>query len=122
MLDWLRRYAIGLALVTALVVAFAQYWTVGVGPVPQQPPEGYVIEKGTADLQWNRGTRAGDIHVQVSVDDPAFGAPAVDKVVAGTTHSVNILEPDHTYYWRLVQNGRPSRVAHFKTSKYHANF
>ncbi len=115
---FLRTYLVALALIFTLAFAFFEVYVTGVGPVPQQPPEGYTIERTNATLQWNKGTKKGPINLQVSMDDPKFKAPILEREVKNTSHAMNKLEPGHTYYWRLVQNDKPSPVATFKTSAY----
>jgi len=118
---FLRRYAIAVALIAALVIAMVRVQTSGVGPVPQYPPEGYTAVKTQVSLQWNKGTREEPITLQVSIDDPTFSEPVLDKKVGGTSHSMSKLEGGKTYYWRLVQGEEPSPVATFKVSKYNVH-
>ncbi len=118
---WLRRYLVALALIGTLAAAMIQVYTTGVGPRPQQPPEGYVVERDRASLQWDKGTIERPIELQVSIDDPEFGNPAVERKTSGTSHSLRDLEPGSTYYWRLVQDGEPSRTASFSVSKYNVH-
>ena len=103
---FLRRYLVAVALLATLVVALVQVYATGTGPMPQQPPEGYTVERARASLQWNRGTRTETITLQISIDDPTFSAPKVDRQVNGTSHSLNDLQRGSTYYWRLVQEGQ----------------
>lgn len=114
--ELIRTYVVMIALITALGYAFVEVWTVGTGPVPQQPLDGLLIEKATVELGWKKGTRSGDLTLQVSIDDPNFGELTVEKKSAGSAYTLNELEPGRTYYWRLVQNGAPSPTAFFKTS------
>ena len=113
-----RRYVVALALIAALVAALVQVYTTGTGPMPQQPPQGYLVERARASLQWNRGTRTEPITLQVSIDDPTFAEPAVERKVNGTHHSLNDLQSGSTYYWRLMQDGEPSPIASFKVSSH----
>ena len=115
---FLRRYLAALALVTTLAAALIQVYTTGTGPMPQQPPEGYTIENSRASLQWDRGTRSEPIQLQVSIDDPTFAKPAVDRKVNGTAHSLSNLQSGATYYWRLVQEGAASPAASFRVSSH----
>jgi len=119
---WLRRYAVALALIGTLggSLVAANLW--GTAPSPQQPPEGYVSEDDRATLQWDKGTRKAPITLQISLDDPDFGKPLVDKAVSGTGHTLSKLERGGTYYWRLVQDGVPGPTASFGVSKYNASF
>lgn len=111
-----RRYLVALALLATLAAALVEVYTTGTGPMPQQPPEGYTIEISRTSLQWDRGTRTDPITLQISIDDPTFAAPKVDRKVNGTSHSLNDLQRGSTYYWRLVQAGAPSPTASFKVS------
>ena len=115
---FLRRYLVAVVLVASLGWALVQVYTSGTGPMPQQPPEGYTVERARASLQWNRGTRSEPITLQISIDDPTFAEPKVDRKVNGTSHSLNNLERGSTYYWRLVQAGEASPIASFKVSNY----
>ncbi|MBW2277481.1 MAG: hypothetical protein JRF63_08315 [Deltaproteobacteria bacterium] len=118
---FLRRYVIAVALIATLAVALVQVEVSGVGPVPQYPPEGYTTVKTQVSLQWNKGTREEPITLQVSIDDPTFAAPVLEKKVGGTSHSMSKLEGGKTYYWRLMQSEQPSPVATFKVSKYNVH-
>jgi hypothetical protein len=42
--------------------------------------------------------------------------------VSGNTHRINNLEPGHTYFWRLVQGGKPSSTYSFKTASHAVAF
>ena len=117
-----RNYAVAVILVAMVAVSFIQVYTVGTGPVPQLPPEGYVIQRGTAQLQWSKGTREGEIRLQVSVDDPSFADPVVERKATGNSHSMNKLKPNVTYYWRLVQGEKTSPVATFRTPLHNVRF
>ena len=117
----LRRYAVALFLIGALAVAIVQVYTVGVGPRPQGPPEGYLVERDKATLSWDKGTREAPITLQISIDDDSFDEPDVERTVTGTTHHLNEVEGGATYYWRLVQDGDPSPVASFSVSKHHVD-
>ncbi|MCP4676227.1 MAG: hypothetical protein GY854_12105 [Deltaproteobacteria bacterium] len=119
---FLRTYAVALALIGGLGFAFFEVYVTGVGPMPQQPPEGYTIERTKAALQWSKGTRKGGIKLQVAMDDPSFTKPILEKDVKGKSHTMNALEPGHTYYWRLVQGDDYSPIATFKTSAYAIKF
>jgi hypothetical protein len=118
---WLRRYVVALLLITTLAVALLRIHTSGVGPMPQQPPEGYTAVRTQVSLSWNRGTREAPITLQVSIDDPTFSSPFLERKVNGTSHSLTKLEGGTTYYWRLVQEGKPSPTASFKVSKYNVH-
>lgn len=113
---WSRNYLVAIVLVSMLAFSFLKVAVIGAGPTPQGPPQGYALGKTQIELEWDKGSRDGDIRLQVSIDDPAFTKPLVNKVTSSSTHSLNDLEPGHTYYWRLVQNDRSSRVAHFETA------
>ncbi|MCU0664694.1 MAG: hypothetical protein MUC50_20525 [Myxococcota bacterium] len=113
---WSRDYLIAITLISMLAFSFIKVAVVGVGPAPQGPPQDYELGKTQIELEWSKGNREGEIRVQVSMDDPSFAKPFVDKPTTATTHSLNDLEPGRLYYWRLVQNGRTSRVARFGTA------
>ena len=114
--EFIRAYAVAILLIAALAAAFFEVYVLGTGPVTQEPPEGYLNEVTNVTLQWNRGTRKKPIKLQIAVDDPSFAKPLFDREMSGTTHTMNELEPGHTYYWRLMQEDDPSPVATFKTS------
>ncbi len=120
--EFVRIYLVTVALIYLLAAAFLEVYTTGMGPVPQQPPEGYTVEQMRATLQWNKGTREEKIRLQVAMDDPSFTKPILDKKTAGKSHNMKDLKPGHTYYWRLVQGNKTSSVAMFKTSAYVINF
>jgi len=113
-----RSHLVAAALVAALAAAFVEVYTTGTGPVPQAPPEGLLVERGRATLQWNRGTRPGPMTLQISLDDPDFAEPILERKVNGTSHTLNDLEPGRVYYWRLVHEGEASPAASFEVSKY----
>jgi predicted PurR-regulated permease PerM len=120
--EFLRNYLVAFLLIGTFGWTMLEVYVTGTAPVPQQPPEGYTTERLTATLQWNKGSREGDIHLQVSVDDPTFEEPMLDLEVRGTTHNLSKLEPGRTYYWRLVREDESSAIATFKTSKYAVSF
>ena len=101
---------------------FLNVYVTGVGPVPQQPPEGYVVQRTQATFQWDMGNRDKPISLEVSMDDPDFTAPLLDRKVTGTTHTMTKLQPGHRYYWRLRQGDKISPVASFETSENAVNF
>jgi len=115
---FLRRYLVAVLLVGLLAAALIEVYATGTGPMPQQPPEGYTVERARASLQWNRGTRTEPITLQISIDDPTFASPKVERKVNGTTHSLNDLQRGSTYYWRLLQAGEPGPTASFKVSSH----
>jgi len=119
---WLRKYAVTLALMVTLVAAMAGAALFGAGPMPQQPPQGYVAERGRVSLSWSKGTREEPITLQISIGDPGFSNPIVDKKMNTNSHSVTKLERGATYYWRLIQGGNASPTAHFEVSRYNARF
>lgn len=119
---FLRTYALAVAILLAFATAMFEVYVTGVGPVPQQPPEGYTIERTQTTLQWNRGTRDAPIELQVAMDDPTFGTLFLKRDVKGKTHLIKNLENGHIYYWRLVQDEQSSPVATFKTSAYAVKF
>lgn len=113
---FLRSYGVAVAILIAFFSSFFGVYLFGTGPVPQQPPEGYEVEREQVVFQWNRGTRKEPIRLQVSKDDPTFSKPVLDKEVPSKTHVMKNLENGHTYYWRLLQGNKPSPRASFKTS------
>ena len=115
---WLRKYFAAVFLITALVGSLAGNKLYGTGPMPQQPPEGYELHRGTVTLHWNKGTKKGDIVLQVSVDDPDFSTPILEKKLAASSHALSDLKRGKQYYWRLLQNNKPSPTASFKVYKY----
>lgn len=117
-----RVYGVATLLVAGLGYTFVTVALFGAGPTPQLPPDGYVAERGRVDLQWHRGNRAGEIRLQVAETGGNFRETVVDRVESGTTLSLRGLDPDRTYSWRLMQNGRTSRVASFKTPRSHVDF
>ena len=119
---WLRKYAVTLALMATLVAAMAGAALFGAAPMPQQPPNGYDVERGKVSLSWSKGTRGEPITLQISIGDPDFSAPIVDKKMNTNSHNVTKLERGATYYWRLIQGGNASPVAHFQVSRYNARF
>jgi phosphodiesterase/alkaline phosphatase D-like protein len=120
LIPWLwgfaRSYGVAIALVVVFFTSFVGVYAFGTGPVPQQPPEGYEVEREQVTFQWNRGTRKAPIRLQVSRDDPSFSNPVLDLKVQGKTQVMRNLENGHIYYWRLMQGDKPSPVATFKTS------
>jgi len=118
---WLRQYAVALALVMTLAGSLVAVNIWGSGPVAQQPPEGYTIERDRASLQWDKGTREAPVTLQVSVGSPDFDEMLVNKVVKGNGHTLRKLERGATYYWRLVQNGKAGPTASFKVSRYNVD-
>ena len=119
---WLRKYAVTLALMVTLVTAMVGVALFGAGPMPQQPPQGYMAERGRVSLSWSKGTRQEPITLQISIGDPSFLAPIVDKETNTNSHNVTKLERGATYYWRLIQGGKASPTAHFEVSRYNARF
>jgi hypothetical protein len=113
---FVRDYGVILTLLTIFVVTVVQVYITGVGPTPQQPPEGYEVQRLEASLQWHKGNKGGAMTLEVSKDDPTFGELFVERQVSGTRHSVLNLEPGHTYYWRLKQDEAYSDTRSFKTS------
>lgn len=120
--DFARKYLVALFMLGAFGAAMFEVYVTGTGPVPQQPPEGYAIEELTATLRWDNGTRGGPVTLEVSVDDPGFAKPLLSRETASGSYALRDLEPGRTYYWRLVQAGRSSPVASFKTSPYAVTF
>ena len=120
--SWVREYLVAVLLVGAFAHAMIQVYVTGTPPVPQQPPEGYVLQRLEARLQWNKGSDDGEVTLQVSMDDPDFLEPLVDKQQRGTTYRMRDLEPGHIYYWRVLKGDEASAVASFETSPYAIEF
>jgi hypothetical protein len=118
---FVRSYLVPILLLATLTAAIVQVYTTGTPPVPQEPPEGYVVQSGRVDLEWNRGTRLEPIQLQVSIDDPKFTKPAIERSAPGASYSLGELQPGHVYYWRLVQGEKAGPTASFETSKYYVN-
>lgn len=118
---WLRRYAVLIILIVAFGQTMISVLLYGMGPMPQLPPTGYEIERGTVVLQWNKGNIDEPITLQVS-DSPEFEDTLFERELGGVTHSLKIdYERGQTYYWRLMQNDVPSPVSNFNISEYHVN-
>ena len=112
-----RRHLSALALVGALAISAVEVCTVGTEPAPQSPPAGAVLYDGRAELRWSRGTRGGEIRLQVAPGDPDFAAPSIDEVESGTGKKIEGLEAGTTCYWRLVRDGEPGSVMTFRISR-----
>lgn len=106
-------------LLVTLGSALLKAITSGMGPVPQLPPTGYVAERGMVVLQWNKGNIEAPITLQISKTKD-FESPVFEKEVSGVTYNFqNDLERGRRYYWRLIQEDRPSPVSTFVISEYH---
>jgi hypothetical protein len=114
-LGWLRAYLVALLLVVGLGLSVALTGLGQIGPQPQHPPQGYVLSRHKAQLQWSRGEREGEIRLQVATG-ARFEELLVDRTVPRDTYRLQDLEPGKTYYWRLVQGDRVSRTARFAVS------
>jgi hypothetical protein len=112
-----RRYLVAFALVAALAASAIEVGAVGTDPAPQGPPSGAVLYAGHAELRWSRGTRGGEIRLQVAPGDPGFAAPSIDGVESGTGKKIEGLEAGKTYYWRLVRDGEPGPVMKLTISR-----
>jgi len=112
------RYGVFAALAGALAWSGIKVATIGTDPVPQCPPDGMEMETDDALLEWSRGTRGGEIRLQVSARG-AGGADEriVDEVVRDDSRRLKRLRPGTTYTWRLVQGGEPSPEAEFSVSR-----
>jgi hypothetical protein len=108
------RYAVTAVLVIGLAAAMIEVATSGTAPAPQQPPDGYSAASGRISLEWDKGTRTTPITVQISVDDPSFSKPILDRVVGGGAYTLTDIRPGKAYYWRLVQDGDAGPTANFK--------
>jgi hypothetical protein len=118
---WLRHYCVALLLIGMLLTALIQVYAFGTPPAPQQPPEGYFVEQDKVSLEWNPGTRQEPITLQVSIDDPGLAAPFLERQITGSSHTLSRLQSGGTYYWRLVQGGKPGPTASFRVSKYNVD-
>ncbi len=114
--NFLRLYLVALILLGIFVWTVLEVYVLGVGPVPQQPPPGFVEDRLDTRLQWHRGNREEPMTLEVA-KDPDFKDKVVDRMASGTVHNLNDLEPGQTYYWRLIQGEKPSRTYYFKTSE-----
>lgn len=115
---WLaRRHLVAAALVGTLAWSALEVYTVGTPPAPQSPPFGATLYGPSAELRWGRGTRGGEIRLQVAPDDPGFAAPVVDEVVSGAGRKIEGLEAGRTYTWRLVRDGEPGRNMEFEIAR-----
>lgn len=113
-----RVYLVALSLVGVLALTFFRALAGGSGPVLQHPPEGISIVRNSEQLQWSMGRWQGAVRVQVAAGEPKFsGKLFVDKKVNSTKHLVGNLKPGTTYYWRISQNGKSSRVSKFHVAK-----
>ena len=121
--NFVRDYAVLLLLAGAFVWTLIQVYGIGYGPIPQLPPEGYLIENLEAKLQWHNGNRPVGCTLEISEDDPSFsGKLFLEKEVTGHTYTVNNIEPGHIYYWRLKKDNLVSAAASFKTATYAIKF
>ena len=114
----IRGYLAAVLLIGYLSVILISTAISGAPPLPQFPPEGYVVERDMALLRWNKGTREGQVDLQISIDDPDFEKDVQTVKKVRTSHSLRNLKNGSTYYWRLVQNESASPVASFKVSKH----
>ena len=119
---FLWRYLATAALLGGLAAAMVGVALSGTGPVPQGPPEGYSVASGRVSLEWNKGTRKVPITLEVSVDDPTFSKPVVQKKVGGGSHLMAEILPGRTYYWRLVQGTDAGPTASFNVPSNYVDF
>ena len=119
---FLRDYALPLLLLGIFVTTLVEVYFTGVGPTPQQPPEGHELQRLEAKLTWHKGNRDGAMTLEVSVDDPAFKERFVDRQISGTSHTLRNLKPGHTYYWRLKRDDDYTRTRSFRTSEHAITF
>jgi subtilisin-like proprotein convertase family protein len=89
-------------------------------PVLLLPTNSTTVGTTSPAFSWNAVAGADDYHLEVD-DDPAFGSPAVDVVLAGTSHvPAAPLAEDTLYYWRVtagnVCGDGTSAVFRFATS------
>ena len=113
---WLRVYLIPVCLFCVVLVSVIETVTSSVDPMPQHPPHGLNLVRDHVQLQWSKGNGAGELRLQVAVDDSTFSTMIVDKAVVKNTHRLKELEPGRTYYWRLVKGGEPGFVSVFTIS------
>ena len=121
-LKFVRDYTLPLVLLGIFATTILQVYVLGVGPTPQQPPEGYELQRLEARLEWHKGNRDGAVTLEVAEDDPTFETLFMERQVSGTKHTMHNVTPGHTYYWRLKRNDTYSRVCSFKTSKHAIKF
>ncbi len=113
---WLRIYLIPVCLFCVVAVSVIETVTSDVDPMPQNPPHGLGLVRDHVQLQWSKGNGAGELRLQVAIDDSAFSTMIVDRVVEKNTHRLKKLKPGRTYYWRLVKGGEPDFVSVFTIS------
>ncbi len=113
---WCRSYLIALVLIGVLALSFWEVLINGTGPMPQHPPVGHIVLRNSNQLQWSMGTRKEPIRLLISIDDPDFKKPLMDRTVKREMISLPNLEPGRTYYWKLVQGDSDS-----PTSKFHVS-
>jgi len=113
---WCRSYLIALTLIAVLALSFWEVLINGTGPMPQHPTVGHVVPRNTTDLQWSMGTRKEPIRLLISIDDPDFTNPFMDRTVKRKSINLPNLEPGRTYYWKLVQGDSDSPISRFHVS------
>jgi hypothetical protein len=52
-------------------------------------------------FRWAAVTGAGSYRLEVD-NDPAFGSPAINRVVTGTSYTSTVTLPQGVYYWRMT--------------------
>jgi len=97
------QYAVPGLLFLLLVYKLVAAAIVGVPPVPQIPPDGYVASDDRIALYWRRGSHEGDFTLQVAQGD-RFDAPIVTKTTNQTTYVLPRLKPNTEYCWRVVDD------------------
>ncbi len=117
-LYFIRGHLAAMALIGYLLVILIATALSGSPPMPQFPPQGYIVERDLALLRWNKGTREGKVDLQISIDDPKFENDVQTIKKVNASHSIRNLKNGSTYYWRLVQNDSIGPISSFKVSKY----
>jgi hypothetical protein len=111
---WLRSYFVVALLAGAVGWTFVGALAGKMPPNPEFPPFGYAVEQDSTQLEWSTGSRKGDVRIEVAIDTPSFdGAKILDKTTRGTTYNLTNLRQGRTYFWRVTQAGRESRISRF---------
>jgi hypothetical protein len=114
---WLRSYCVVALLAGVVGWTFVGSLAGRMPPNPEFPPFGYAVEQDSTQLQWSMGSEKGDVRIEVVIDIPSFdGAKILDKTTRGTTLNLMNLTQGRTYFWRVTQAGRTSRINRFSVT------
>lgn len=116
LLMWCRSYLVAIVLLALLGLSFEEVLINGTGPMPQHPTVGHTVPRNTTQLQWSKGTRKEPIRLLISIDDPDFNKPFMDRTVKRKMINLPNLEPGRTYYWKLRQGDSDSPISKFHVS------